>query len=69
MNKLTTAYLYAKTKVNGFLKGEVGAVDIVAIVILVGIAVVLGITFKTQIKGLLNNLFGEITTKSQGIFD
>lgn len=43
-----------------FLEEERGAVDIVAIVVLIGIAVLLAVLFKDQVTGLLNGLFGTI---------
>lgn len=45
-----------------FLEEERGAVDIVAIVVLIGIAVALALFFKDQISGILTNLFGQIET-------
>ena len=43
---------------------EKGEVNIVAIVILIGIAVILALIFKDQIKALLETLFGTITKKA-----
>ena len=43
-----------------FLEEERGAVDIVAIVVLIGIAVALALFFKAQIAGILTTLFGQI---------
>ena len=43
-----------------FLEEECGAVDIVAIVVLIGIAVALALFFKDQIAGILTTLFGQI---------
>lgn len=43
-----------------FLEEERGAVDIVAIVVLIGIAVALALFFKDQIAGILTTLFGQI---------
>ncbi len=42
------------------LTDETGAVDVVAIVVLIGIVVLLAIIFKDQIADLLNSLFGTI---------
>lgn len=47
-------------KIRDFFNKEDGAVDIVAIVVLIGIAVILAILFKDAITGLLNNMFGTI---------
>ena len=41
-----------------------GAVDIVAVVVLIGIAVVLAVLFRQQIEGLLNTLLGTISEKA-----
>lgn len=46
-----------------FLEEERGAVDIVAIVVLIGIAVLLAVLFKNQVTGLLNSLF-EVINKN-----
>ena len=43
-----------------FLEEERGAVDIVAIVVLIGSAVALALFFKDQIAGILTTLFGQI---------
>ena len=50
--------------VNRFLYEEDGAVDIVAVVVLIGIAVVLAVLFRQQIEGLLNTLLGTISEKA-----
>lgn len=52
---------YAKCKIDAFLKEEKGAVDIVAIVVMIGIAVLLAVLFKDAITELLETLFGTIT--------
>ena len=54
------AYIKMMQAKQKFLEEERGAVDIVAIVVLIGIAVLLAMTFKTQISGLLATLFGTI---------
>ena len=59
-------YLYLYRKMTCGMKRlrqeERGAVDIVAIVVMIGIAVALAVIFKDQISGLLNTLFGTITS-------
>ena len=55
----------AKMKLNKLLADEKGAVDIVAIVILIGIAVTLALVFKKQIEQLLTALFGSIIPKAK----
>ncbi|MBP3335343.1 MAG: flagellin-like protein [Ruminiclostridium sp.] len=52
---------YAKMKLRQLISDEKGAVDIVAIVVLIGIAVLLAVIFKDQIAALLESLFGTIT--------
>jgi len=54
----------AKMKLRDLFTDEKGEVNIVAIVILIGIAVILALIFKDQIKALLETLFGTITTKA-----
>lgn len=51
----------AKTKIKEFFTDETGAVDIVAIVVLIGIAVLLALTFQKEIEGLLKTLFQTIS--------
>lgn len=48
-------------KVQRAMKEERGAVDIVAIVVLIGIAVALAMLFKDQITTIMNNLFQNIS--------
>lgn len=54
----------AKLKLRTFFYDEKGEVNIVAIVVLIGIAVLLALTFKKQIEGLLETLFGTIKTNA-----
>lgn len=44
-----------------FVKEEKGAVDIVAIVVMIGIAVLMAVLFKEQIGKLLTTLFQNIS--------
>ena len=61
LNNLLVVYGYkAKEKVKEFFTDETGAVDIVAIVVLIGIAVLLALTFKENIEKLLSSLFETI---------
>lgn len=55
---------YRKMKLRDLFTDEKGEVNIVAIVILIGIAVILALIFKDQIKALLETLFGTITKKA-----
>ena len=51
----------AKLKAEEFFKDENGAVDIVAIVVLMGIVVLVALVFKTQLSKLVTDLFKTIT--------
>lgn len=53
--------MWAKNKVDRFLNDERGEVNIVAIVILIGIAVVLAIIFKDAISNLIKDLLNQIS--------
>lgn len=50
----------AKTKIKSFFVDEKGEVNIVATVVLIGIAVLLAVIFKDQIVKLMNQLFTTI---------
>ena len=54
----------AKMKLRDLFTDEKGEVNIVAIVILIGIAVILALIFKDQSKALLETLFGTSTKKA-----
>lgn len=56
----------AGMKLREFFSKEDGEVNIVAIVILIGIAVLLAIIFKGAISNLLNTLFETIETNAEG---
>ena len=55
----------AKAKVQSFLTKENGEVNIVAMVVLIGIAVILALAFKSKIVDLLGKIFegvdGQVT--------
>lgn len=55
---------YAKMKLRELFSDEKGEVNIVAIVVLIGIAVLLALVFKEKIIELLDSLFGTITGKA-----
>ena len=64
---LNTMLMYAniaRLKVKDFFKDESGAVDIVAIVVLMGIVVLVALEFKKQLTNLVTNLFATITGKA-----
>lgn len=50
--------------IKGLFRKEDGAVDIVAVVILVAVAVALAIIFKDTISGVVEDLLDSIKTKS-----
>ena len=59
MNQL---YFKARMAFWKFTRDEEGAVDIVAIVVLIGIAVVVALVFKDAIINLIKNLFESMNT-------
>ncbi len=64
MEVLTRLYIMICSGVYNFLHDEDGAVDIVAVVVLIGIAVVLAVLFREQIENLLNSLLSQIQGKA-----
>lgn len=66
LQMLNQAYFCARQKLLGLLKNDKGEVNIVAIVVLIGIAVVLAILFRKQITKLLQTLFGTIEENAAG---
>lgn len=67
VTKLYIKALAAKFALTQRLKNEKGEVNIVAIVILIGIAVLLAFFFKDKIKDLLNNLFNGINQTATNV--
>lgn len=61
---LNFLYIALRARASEFVKEERGAVDIVAVVVLIGIAVLLAIVFKDQIGGLLTTLLNTIRDKA-----
>lgn len=61
MQNLMVFGAMAKMKLKQLFSDEKGEVNIVAIVVLIGIAVLLALIFKDQIEGLLETLFGTIS--------
>lgn len=65
MDKLTGMMLMAYLKVENFFKKEDGEVNIIAIVVLIGIAILLALIFKDRISDLIKSLFDTIDTNAQ----
>ena len=65
--KINMAAIRLKAFIDSFLHQERGAVDIVAIVILIAVAVVLAVFFKEQIASLLKTMMKTIQEKAGGL--
>ena len=61
MQMLDKLYLSLMVNFMTFVEDEKGAVGLVTIVVLIGIAVVLAIFFREKIQELLESLFGTIS--------
>lgn len=57
--------VWAKTVLGKFLHEEKGEVNIVAMVVLIGIAVVLAIIFRDAISNLITSMLNTITNNAQ----
>lgn len=60
MQNIAILGLMVKNKIASLFTDEKGEVNIVAIVVLIGIAVLLALIFKDNIETLLDSLFGTI---------
>lgn len=60
LNILDKMYIGMKNRMYNFLSNEDGAVDIVAIVVLMGIVVLVAIVFRKQLESLVTTLFKDI---------
>lgn len=58
-------YFNLKAKAQKFFQKENGDVNVVAIVVLIGVAVVLALIFKDEISKLLRSLIKTISGKAQ----
>lgn len=65
MNIITGMILKAQLKAENFFKKENGEVNIIAIVILIGIAIMLALIFKDRISTLIGSLFDTIDNNAQ----
>lgn len=54
---------------NDFAKKEKGAVDIVAIVILIAVAVVVALIFKDEITNIVEGLLGQIGEQATAVWE
>lgn len=64
-HKLIKMYAKIQTAISNFKNEEKGAVDIVAIVILIAVAIGLVAIFRNQLSGLLQRWFGTIGTAGE----
>lgn len=67
MDKLIFLKMLILAKLDKFVNDEKGEVNIVAIVILIGIAVVLAIIFKDAISNLIKSLLNQIQTNANNV--
>lgn len=65
MTFITNLVIAFQLKIGAFLKKENGEVNIVAIIVLIGIAILLALVFKDRITSLINGLFDTIDTNAQ----
>lgn len=65
MTMMTRMFLNAQLKVERFFKNEDGEVNIIAIVVLIGIAILLALIFRDRIAELINSLFDTIDQNAQ----
>ncbi len=64
LDNLKFLALTAKVKTGLFLDDERGEVNIVAMVVLMGIAVILAVVFKDKVEGLLDKLFEALESEA-----
>lgn len=57
---LDKMYIGMRIRMNNFLTNEDGAVDIVAIVVLMGVVVAVAFIFRDELIGLLRKIFGRV---------
>ena len=69
MNTLAMIYVWMRAKFAKFIHDEKGVSAIVATVVLVGIAVVLGILFKDAIAELITDMLEGIKTDTDNIME
>jgi flagellin-like protein len=64
-NALYFSKIWLSTKLGRFIKDERGEVNIVATIILLGIAVLLAVFFREQIGKLVSDIFTKISGKEK----
>ena len=64
LNNIKMFGVFAQLKLREIFTNEKGEVNIVAIVILIGIAVALALIFRKQIESLITTLLDTITNKA-----
>jgi len=69
MTQLKFFATYAKVKLAKWLSDEKGEVNIIATVVLMGIAVILAMIFKDKVKELLDVLFAKLTENATNALD
>jgi Flp pilus assembly pilin Flp len=60
LNLMLATSNYLKARFSNFTNDERGEVNVVAIVVLIGVAVLLAILFKEQVANLIKSLFNAI---------
>lgn len=66
-NTLYFSKIWLSAKLGRFIKDERGEVNIVATIILLGIAVLLAVAFRKQIGGLVTEIFDAIRGKEKDL--
>ena len=64
LDMLDRMYIMMMCAAHRFKEEEKGAVDLVTIVVLIGVAVALAVIFKDQAKNLIEHLFEGISGKA-----
>lgn len=64
---LNVLYISAMIHVKNFFTDEKGAVDLVTVVVLIGIALALAVIFRQRIGQLLNTLFDTIEQNAESV--
>jgi hypothetical protein len=65
LNAVKMAPVVVRGRLREFISREDGEVNIVAVVVLIGIALILAILFRRQIQSLLEKLFDSINENAE----